>query len=55
MNDLQIVRMIVTTLLRRGTGKEEDPIRIIIQYWDQTGKLIFEVDKFKNEVKYYGE
>lgn len=47
MDQVQIVKFIKTNLLRRGTGEsKESPIRIIEQYWDFEGNLIFEIDSF---------
>lgn len=53
MDEVKIVKMIKTTLLRRGKGVEGDPIRIIEQYWDFDGKLLFEYDPFLKELKRY--
>ena len=51
--ELEIIHLIKTTLLRRGTGEtKDDPIRIITQYWDMEGNLLFEVDKLKKHVDY---
>ena len=45
MKEVEIIEVIVTRILRRGLGKDEkDPIRIITQYWDSEGNLIFEID-----------
>ena len=44
-SDCQVVQVIRTTLLRRGTGESKDsPIRIIEQYWDFDGNLLWEKD-----------
>ena len=44
----KVIQVIVTTLLRRGSGKsEEDPIRIITQYWSLDGELLAEIDPTK--------
>jgi hypothetical protein len=50
-SDVEIVTLIRTRLLRRGKGVGGDPIRVIIQYWDFAGNLIFEVDTWNNETK----
>jgi hypothetical protein len=42
--DVQIKQIIITRLLRRGEGKNDDPIRIITQFWDMDGNLIAEFD-----------
>lgn len=45
--DTAMVRpVIVTTLLRRGDGTAESPIRIVTQYWDRDGTLLAENDSF---------
>lgn len=49
MDKVEVLQLIKTTLTRRGKGVEESPIRIITQYWDFEGNLIFEVDPFLNE------
>lgn len=50
MKDLELVTFIKTTLTQRGEGKDkEDPVRIITQYWDMDGSLVFEIDPFKSE------
>lgn len=43
MKEVEIEKLIHTRLFRRGNGKD-DPIRIIDQWWDMEGKLIFEYD-----------
>jgi hypothetical protein len=52
-SDVEIIQFIKTKLKTIGQGVEGDPVRIITQYWDMTGKLIFEVDPYAKEVKYY--
>jgi len=45
MDKVEILKVIKTTLTRRGEGKDlSDPVRIITQYWDFEGNLIFEID-----------
>lgn len=46
MDDVKILQLIRTRILRRGKGIEGDPIRIIEQYWDMEGNLVFEIDPF---------
>lgn len=41
--EVEVIQVIKTRLLRRGNGKT-DPIRVIEQYWDMTGKLLWEYD-----------
>jgi len=41
----RVLQVIATTLLRRGKGNDEDdPVRIITQYWTPEGELLAEVD-----------
>lgn len=47
MDTVKLVHPIETTLTRRGEGKEDDPTRIITQYWTLDGKLVAEVDPWK--------
>jgi hypothetical protein len=45
MKEVEVVRVIKTALLRRGHGRDEtSPIRIIEQYWDMDGNLLWEKD-----------
>ena len=43
MDTVELIAMIKTTNARRGDGKLV-PIRIITQYWDMDGNLVFEID-----------
>ena len=43
MDTVEVKKVIITTLTRRGDGKE-DPIRVITQIWDMDGTLIVEID-----------
>lgn len=45
MSDVRLVLLIETKLERRGSGKsDDDPIRIITQYWTLGGELVVEID-----------
>ena len=44
MDTVEQITVIKTTLLRRGEGIKEDPVRIITQYWSLDGELLAEVD-----------
>lgn len=44
MDTVEIVQLIKTTLSRRGTGKGDDPVRVITEYWTMDGKKEFEID-----------
>ena len=51
MDDVKIIKLIKTRLLRRGDGKNEnDPIRIITQYWNFDGELVIEYDPYSKGV-----
>lgn len=50
MSDVRIIQVIRTRLLTRGRGEGGDPVRIIEQYWDMDGKLLFEFDTWNGEV-----
>jgi hypothetical protein len=50
MDTVQIVMLIKSTNKRVGKGIENDPVRIVTQYWDPfTGELVFEIDPEKQE------
>jgi hypothetical protein len=53
MDSVEIVKFIKTTLTREGEGKEGDPIRVITQYWDFEGNLMFEFDPHLGRVVSY--
>jgi hypothetical protein len=45
MKDLEVIQVIKTTLLRRGSGKDaSSPIRCVTQFWSMDGDLLWEVD-----------
>ncbi len=39
----KLIEVIVTHSLR-GSGKDEDPIRLVMEYWSKDGKLLCEHD-----------
>lgn len=50
MNDVEVIKVVRTRLLRRGRGKDaSDPVRIITQYWSPAGELLAEVDPYQEE------
>ena len=49
MKDVELLTVIRTNLLRRGKGKDDDPVRIITQYWDMEGNLLAEIHPEKEE------
>jgi len=40
----------ITRLERRGDGKDDDPVRIIEQWWAEDGEPLFEYDPHTNVV-----
>jgi hypothetical protein len=48
---VKLQEVIVTNIKRRGNG-EDDPIRVITQYWSKDGELLAEVDPFPVVDKY---
>lgn len=49
MKQVEIILMVKTENAVRGEGIEGDPIRIITQYWDMEGNLVFEIDPIKKD------
>ena len=43
MDTVEIKQCVITTLLRRGLGKENSPVRVVTQVWAE-GLLIAEHD-----------
>jgi hypothetical protein len=51
MADLEVIQVIHTRLLRKGLGRDEtDPVRIIDQYWNMQGELLWEIDPCVTEI-----
>jgi hypothetical protein len=50
MDGAKVVRLIHTTLLRRGAGTEGDPVRTIDQWWTLDGELVVERDPWSSVV-----
>jgi hypothetical protein len=44
MDGAKVVQLIHTSLLRRGAGVANDPVRIIDQWWTMDGELVVERD-----------
>lgn len=42
--EVEVLQLICTKLLRLGNGTPDDPIRIITQYWTMDGDLVFAID-----------
>ena len=53
MKEVNAVKVKIVKLIRtetkEGKGTEEDPVRIIVRYWNKKGKLIFKDDPVKNQ------
>lgn len=47
---VNVIQVIVTNIERRGDGVY-NPVRIITQYWDMSGKLLIEHDPCADIVK----
>jgi hypothetical protein len=50
MDKVEVIKLIKTTLTRIGEGIEDDPVRILTQYWDLDGNLILEFDPYLDKV-----
>jgi hypothetical protein len=51
MDKAELIQVIRTTLLRRGSGKSsDDPIRIVEQYWTLDGLLLVEKDPINEPI-----
>jgi len=40
----RVIKVIETTILRRGAGTDGDPHRVIRQYWSLDGEPLAEID-----------
>jgi hypothetical protein len=49
VDTVKIVKLIRTDMTRRGEGVEHDPVRMVIQYWDEDGNLVLEYDTHTHE------
>lgn len=43
IENLQVIKVILITV-KRGSGTKQDPVRLVDQYWDLDGNLIFVKD-----------
>ncbi len=50
MDKVEILKLIKTTLTRRGEGVHLDPVRVITQYWTMDGELVFEIDPIERDL-----
>lgn len=50
MDTAKVIRVIETTMTRRGNGTKESPCRIITQYWTLKGELLAEVDPINSKM-----
>lgn len=44
--EASVIQVIQTNILRRGKGVENDPVRVITQYWSLDGRLLAELDPY---------
>ena len=51
MDTAKLIQVIETTILRRGDGTKENPIRFITQYWSIDGILLAEVDPHREPTR----
>lgn len=42
----RLIEVIETTLMRRGSGSVDNPVRMVRQYWTTDGEMLAEVDEF---------
>lgn len=42
--DVQVMQVIVTQIKSRGDGTDDNPHRVITQFWDMEGNLIADFD-----------
>lgn len=49
--DVEKIEVIRTKLTTRGTGKENNPVRRVEQFWSLDGKLLAENDPIEEEEK----
>ena len=52
MKSVEVIEVVATTLMRRGAGVKDDPVRIITQYWSKGGRLLAEVDPMLDRDRY---
>jgi hypothetical protein len=50
--DLEIVKLIKTTLQLLGDGTDGNPYRKCEQYWDMDGTILIEYDPWTQETKW---
>lgn len=46
MDCARVIQVIETSLFRQGKGTEDDPHRIVKQYWSFDGELLCEIDPY---------
>lgn len=52
VNSARVMRVIVTTAVRGSGNKQEQPARMVTQYWSFDGKLLAENDPYLPEMLY---
>lgn len=43
------LELIIVTTSKRGRGTDDDPVRLVKQYWSISGVLLFENDEKKSK------
>ena len=46
---VRVIQVIETTLKKKGSGKTDDPIRLLRQYYTLDGILLAEVDPYEKD------
>ena len=41
------VKKVICITVKKGSGKEKDPVRRACQYWDFEGNMLFEKDTYE--------
>ena len=48
----RVIQVVETNLTRHGDGSEENPWRVVRQYWTFDGELLAEVDAWADERRF---
>ena len=49
LDTARVIKVIETSILRRGAGTEGNPHRVIRQYWSLDGEILAEIDPFEED------
>lgn len=52
IDGVKIAQVIVTKVLK-GSGKDDDPVRVFVQFWSMSGQFIAEVEENNDLLGYY--